>query len=336
MNADIEDIYPLSPLQQGLLFHSLYDPDSGAYFEQFTCQLKGILQLDAFRQAWQQVLDRHAALRTVFVWEDLAEPLQVVYRAVQLPLDYHDWRELDPQTHTVQLEAFFQTERQRGFDLGQVPLLRASLIRLSDDCYQFVWCNHHLLLDGWSMALLLKEAFSYYGAFCEGRALRLAQTRPYRDYIAWLQKQDQAKAEQFWRANLSPISAPTPLVIERPNYALLGTEQPCEQRIVLDLAATETLQLLARQHKLTINTILQGAWALLLGRYSGERTIVFGSPVSSRPAQLAGSNSMVGLFINTIPVCVTIKPQTAVSEWLQALQQQQVEAQRSATWHTTV
>ncbi|ABX04518.1 MAG TPA: non-ribosomal peptide synthase [Herpetosiphon sp.] len=328
MNADIEDIYPLSPLQQGLLFHSLYDPDSGAYFEQFTCQLRGILQLDAFRRAWQHVLERHAALRTVFVWEDLAEPLQVVYRAVQLPLDYHDWRELDPQTHTAQLEAYFQTERQRGFDLSQAPLLRASLIQLSDDCYQFVWCNHHLLLDGWSMALLLKEAFSYYSAFCEGRALRLAQTRPYRDYIAWLQKQDQAKAEQFWRANLSPISAPTPLVIERPNYALLGPEQPCEQRIVLDLAATETLQIMARQHKLTINTILQGAWALLLGRYSGERTIVFGSPVSSRPAQLAGSNAMVGLFINTIPVCITIKPQAAVSEWLQALQQQQVEAQQ--------
>lgn len=328
MSAHIEDIYPLSPLQQGFLFHSLYSPESGAYFEQFTCTLQGALDPEAFERAWQKVIDRHSALRSVFLWEDLDAPLQVVHRHVNLPLTFYDWRNLSPSEQHIQLEAYFQTERQRGFDLSQAPLLRATLIQMADTRYQFVWCNHHLLMDGWSMALLIKEGFAFYTAFAKGQDFRLPPSRPYRDYIAWLQKQDQAKAEAFWRTTLSSFHAPTPLVVGRPNHVVDGPEQHTEQRIVLSQAATEALHTIARQHKLTMNTLVQGAWALLLSRYSGETDIVFGSPISSRPAQLPGSNGMVGLFINTIPVRVKVPRQAAIATWLQELQQQQVEAQQ--------
>ncbi|HEU4323868.1 MAG TPA: amino acid adenylation domain-containing protein [Roseiflexaceae bacterium] len=327
MSAQIEDVYPLSPMQEGMLFHSISDPDSGAYFQQFTFAVAGDLDADRFTAAWQRVLDRHSALRSVFLWEDLDAPLQVVQRGVALPLRRLDWSDRDPEAQRAALEDLLQAERRDPFDLARAPLLRATLIRLSPTLHQFVWCNHHLLLDGWSVSQMLAEALTLYEGMCAGREPQLPPARPYRDYIAWLLQQDSTEAERFWRQTLRGFANPTPLAIGQAGAGAAGAPH-AEARTILPIAATDALHAFARQHKLTLNTLVQGAWALLLGRYSGERDVVFGAPISSRPADLPGSERMVGLFINTIPVRVRLPEEQRVAPWLAALQQQQSAAQQ--------
>ncbi len=327
MSAQIEDVYPLSPMQEGMLFHSISDPDSGAYFQQFTFAVAGDLDAERFAAAWQRVLDRHQALRSVFLWEDLDAPLQVVQRGVALPLRRLDWSGREPEAQRAALEDLLQAERRDPFDLARAPLLRATLIRMSAALHQFVWCNHHLLLDGWSVSQMLAEALTLYEGMRAGREPQLPPTRPYRDYIAWLLQQDSAEAERFWRETLRGFANPTPLAIGRTEAGVEGAPH-AEARTILPAAATEALHAFARQHKLTLNTLVQGAWALLLGRYSGERDVVFGAPISSRPADLTGSDRMVGLFINTIPVRVRLPEEQRAAPWLAALQQQQSAAQQ--------
>src|SRR5918992_5603908 len=286
---NVEDIYPLSPLQQGLLFHTLQAPESGVYFEQVSAVLGGDLKVASFERAWQKVRERHALLRTAFLWEGLDESLQVVRSKVTLPWMQEDWRGLSPPEQQGRFEAFLEADRVRGFELGQAPLMRCALLRVAEDAYQFVWSHHHLLLDGWSLPLVLKEVLAYYEAYCGGREVHLERPRPYRDYIAWLQRQDLARAEGFWREALQGITAPTPLSIGRSEGVRLEREpRYAERGLRVSAAVTGRLQALARAHRLTLNTLVQGAWALLLSRYSGEEEVLFGARVSGRPAALGG------------------------------------------------
>lgn len=325
-NRNVEDFYPLSPAQQGILFHTLYAPRSGMYHEQLSCILHGNLDTDLFQCAWQTVCDRHPILRTSFVWEGIKEPVQVVQRQVTLPWQELDWRSLPHSEQQTQLEHFLQSDQQQGFQLTQAPLMRLTLIRLESQSYRFIWSHHHLLLDGWSTPLLLKEVFATYQALLQGETLSLPQPRPYRDYIAWIQQQDLAEAEAYWRQRLQGFSAPTKVTIETDRHQPSANNS--EQHIRLSAATTTALQSLARQHQLTLNTLVQGAWALLLSRYSGEDDIVFGAAVSGRPPTLAGSEAMVGLFINTLPVRVQVQAEASLLPWLQQLQAQQVEARQ--------
>jgi amino acid adenylation domain-containing protein len=328
-HQDVEDIYRLSPMQEAMLFHHLFAPDSEVYFHQISVKLEGKLNLEAFERAWQQIASHHPILRTSFVWEGVKQPVQIVHRENRLRLEHQDWRELDEGEQQKHLNAFVEQERARGFDPSEAPLMRISLIRLAEDAYQFVWSQHHLLLDGWSGLLLLREVFETYEAYRQGRKPETEQPRPYRDYILWLQQQDLAQAEQFWRRVLAGFRAPTPLGMEQPHGASTDAQTGADyeqQYLQLSREATSALRTLARQNELTLNTLVQGAWAFLLSRYSGERDVVFGTVVSGRPAELSGIASMVGLFINTLPVRVQLPPQVEVLAWLQQLQQQQAEA----------
>ncbi|MBW4575237.1 MAG: amino acid adenylation domain-containing protein [Aphanothece sp. CMT-3BRIN-NPC111] len=324
--GNIEDFYPLSPMQQGILFHTLYAPHSGMYCEQLSCTFKGSLNIPIFQRSWQQVSDRHPSLRTAFVWEGIKEPVQVVNRQVQLPWVQHDWQNLSPVEQQQQLETLLQADREQGFELSKAPLMRLTLIHLAPDTYQFIWSHHHLLLDGWSTPLIFQEVFAYYNAFCQGENLSLPRPRPYRDYITWLQQQNRAKAESFWQKTLKGFTAPTPLTVDRDLGNLSTKEESYDaQQIKLSSATTAALQSLARKHQLTLNTLLQGAWGLLLSRYSGENDIVFGTTVSGRPPTLVGVESMVGLFINTLPVRVKVEAEDSLLNWLKTLQAQQIE-----------
>jgi amino acid adenylation domain-containing protein len=326
---NIADIYPLSPLQQGMLFHSLYAPNSGVYGVQIGYEVRGDLNITAFEQAWQQVVDRHPVLRTAFVWDKLEKPLQVVGRQVKATLEQHDWREIPPFQQKQQLADFLQKQRQQGFNLSKAPLMRLALIQLDQNVYQFIWSYHHLLLDGWSVPLLIKEFLAFYNAYCRAQTIYLQPPRPYRDYIAWLQQQDLTQAAQFWQQSLQGFTAPTPLGVDR-NASRLDNPTPDhrEQHIQLSAKLTTGLKSFARTHQLTLNTLIQATWALILSRYSGESDVVFGATCSGRPVTLAGSESMVGLFINTLPVRVQINPQQPLLSWLDGLQAQQVERQQ--------
>lgn len=320
----ITDIYELSPMQQGMLFHSLYNSTSGMYCEQRSCLLSGNLAVSAFKQAWQAVIDRHTILRTAFYWEELEKPLQVVYQRVELPWIEDDWRGLTKAEQQQKLATFLVAEQQQGFDLNHSPLMRCGLMRVEEDAYYFVWNYHHLLLDGWCNGILLKEVFAFYEAFRQGQNLFLKPSRPYRDYIAWLQQQDREQAAAFWRNTLKGLISPTVLGIGNNSFS----EERDEQHYQLSASLTASLQSIIQKHRLTLNTLFQGAWALLLSRYSGESDIIFGATVSGRPPSLTDVESMVGLFINTLPVRVEVKPDAVLLSWLQDLQAQQIEKEQ--------
>jgi alpha-ketoglutarate-dependent taurine dioxygenase len=321
---NVEDIYPLSPVQQGMLFHAAYDPKGGMYLEQKTCTLHGDLDVTAFERAWQRVVERHPVLRTAFVWRGLDEPMQVVRQKVKLSWTREDWRGLSPEEQQSQSSAFLQTDRTQGMELSKAPLMRLALFRLADDAYQFTWTHHHILLDGWSMPTLFKEVFAFYEAFRLGADLRLEKSRPYRDYIAWLQRQDLSRAEAFWRNELKGFTTPTPLWVSR-NGSPGDNEIYGEQHLTLSEQETVALQFLTQRHQLTMNTLVQGAWGVLLSCYSGQKDVVFGATVSGRPAELAGVETIFGIFINTLPVRVRITAQASLLPWLKELQARQVD-----------
>jgi amino acid adenylation domain-containing protein len=326
---DIEDIYPLSPLQKGLLFHTLYAPESAAYFEQFSCKLSGRLEVKSFQRAWQRVVDRHAVLRTSFNWESLDRPLQVVRRGVTLAWDWQDWQELPEADQRARLEAFLAADRKRGFALHQPPLLRMALIKASDDAHYFVWSHHHLLLDGWSSPVLLGEVFAFYDALCEGRELLLPAPRPYRDYIAWVERQDLAPVEVYWRRALEGFQEPTSLRVERGQNRFNALEPDYGVRQArISEQITRLLSLLGQKHRLTLHTIVQGSWALLLSRYSGQSDVVFGTTVSGRNPDILGVDSIVGLLINTLPTRVQLRSGEWIIPWFQRLQDQEAEARQ--------
>jgi len=326
---NIENIYPLSPTQQGILFHTLYSSQSGVYVSQFCCTIDDSINISALEQAWQLVVARHQVLRTSFHWERCEQPFQVVYRQVKLPWEQSDWGNISSEEQQESLKNFLEADRCRGFELKKPPLIRITLIQLAENNYQFVWTFHHLILDGWSTALVLEEAFNAYKAIHQGLNLSWTPSRPYGDYIAWLQQQDLSVAEEFWRERLKGFTMPTSLEVDRNVGDTRSHEESYdEQEIQLSEATTTALKSLAQQHQLTLNTFMQGAFALLLSRYSGEEDVVFGGTCSGRPADLEGVESMVGLFINTLPVRALVAPQESLLPWLKKLQAQQVEAQQ--------
>jgi len=317
---NIEAVYPLSPAQQGILFHALYAPESRAYFSQLSCTIHDDLNTEVFERAWQQTMNRHAVLRTAFAWEELDEPLQVVGRNVKLRVTQLDWRELPIEQQEERLAMLLEEDRTRGFQLSKAPLMRLSLARLSEHDQQFIWSFHHLLLDGWSQSLIITEVFALYEAYVQRKEIQLDEPRPYRDYIQWLRQQDGGKAEQFWREQLRGMTMPTTVGIERSSSA---SQDFAQQRIKLTVQLSIALKEFARQQRLTLNTVSQGAWALLLSRYSQQSDVIFGAVVSGRPPALAGFDKMVGLFINTLPVRVRITNEQSVGVWLKELQEAQ-------------
>ncbi|HEX8650844.1 MAG TPA: amino acid adenylation domain-containing protein, partial [Pyrinomonadaceae bacterium] len=326
MDADkIESSYPLSPMQQGMLFHSLDARWSGVYVQQLVCSLHENLNVTAFRRAWQRLVERHSILRSGFRWKGSAEPLQETRLRISLPFEEQDWRELSAGEQEDRLNVYLQADRQRGFDLTQAPLLRLALFRLAETDYRFIWTSHHALLDGRSRLLVLKEFFALYEADCQGLDLTLERPRPYRDYIDWLQEQDLTKAEAFWRRSLKGFTSPTPIGGPRSTGQALD---PCghgEQSARLSFALTSALRALAERHDLTMNVLTQGAWALLLSHYSGEEDVVFGAARACRHTTLPDAESMVGLFINTLPVRVRVSPEMSLLDWLKELRAQHIE-----------
>ena len=325
---NIEDIYELSPLQQGLLFQALYGLDREAYVIQLSFAMRGDFNADAFKRAWHHLLGLHTALRTSFYWEEVDKPLQVVNRQVDLPVTELDWRHIPPARQDELLSDYAAEDRQRGFDCSQAPLMRLSLIRLADDAFHFIWCRHHLLIDGWSMSLVLNQVFSLYQSFCDGEPLTIGAGRPYGEFIEWLQKQSMSEMEAFWRSELKGFTSPTPSLDERAAGSSLKRKQGGEsyERQYLHFSETEThsIKSFARQHRLTTNTLLQASWGLLLSRYTGMDDVVFGTTMSGRSANLQGIEDMVGLLINTVPIRMRMADDCAVLSWLEGLQKRQL------------
>lgn len=322
---DIESIHYLSPLQEGLLFHAVSDAAADPYFTQTGFVIDGELNLKSFEEAWHTVMERHPILRTGFVWEGVKQPMQVARRDVRVPLQILDWRAHHSESWDESLAVLLREDRRKPFDLLLPPMMRLTLIRIEDSRWYFINSHHHILLDGWSVALLLREVLICYDALAQGRQPVLPPVRPYAEYLTWLKSQHLDNAEAFWRTSLTGFSTPTALPLETPQRvaAVDLTSLPyAEQEVRLSKAETKRLTIAAKHRRLTLNTLAQGAWSILLHQCTGDREVLFGATVSGRPAELLGSDAMVGLFINTLPVRVSISTDAKVGDWLASLQEQ--------------
>jgi len=310
--GQVDDLYPLSPMQQGLLFHTLYEQAAGEYINQLRVDVQGI-DPQRFAAAWQATLDAQDILRSGFVWEGLEQPLQIVLRQVELPFTVVDWRGRGDLAEALDERA--DAERRQGFDLAQAPLLRLVLVQTGDERWHLIYTHHHILMDGWSNAQLLGEVLQRYNG-----QLPATNAGRYRDYIGWLQRQDGQRSEAFWSGQLAMLQEPTRLARVMSTDAAQGGRGDYFQ--TLELPRTQALAQFARQQKVTLNTLVQAAWLLLLQRYTGHDSVAFGATVAGRPADLPGIEQQIGLFINTLPVIAAPRPDQSVGAWLHAVQAQ--------------
>ncbi|WP_218147796.1 amino acid adenylation domain-containing protein [Nitrosomonas sp. Nm166] len=314
--GQLEDIYPLSPMQAGMLFHSMFDTDRDIYVNQWRADIDR-LSVERFKTAWQSVIDRHDILRTGFVQEGKI-PLQWVAKAVELPFMEYDWRDQTahpPASYEHELDVLAQSEYASGINLKKPPLIRIAVVHLPNHRYHMIMTTHHLLLDGWSTSQMMGEVLRWYG----GDAPATSGSR-YRDFIAWLGERDQTASETYWKERLRYMEEPTRLAsvisnpVQKPGYELYANP--------LESSFTDDLLRFAKRERITVNTLMQAAWALLLSHYTGQQVVTFGATVAGRPADLPGSDQILGLFINTLPVSIVLKPELAIGEWLRDLQAQ--------------
>jgi amino acid adenylation domain-containing protein/non-ribosomal peptide synthase protein (TIGR01720 family) len=317
----VEDLYPATPMQ--LLFYAESSAGRDTGFEQWQYRLRGPLDADALRRAWETVVQRHPALRTGFAGGPAGDPLQLVRRQVTLPWTELDWRHLSLADREARLAELLHNDRAQGFALDAAPLLRLTLVRLDDATHLLICSHHHLLIDRLSWPVILGEVGVCYAAFLAGTGPNLPAAPGFRSYLGWLAGRDLAQAERFWRAELEGFTTPIALM----DRGVAGEHPASETRLALSEALTRRLEQAARSHRLTLNAVVQGMWALWLARHAGESDVVYGLAVSGRPDELSGIDRMVGLFINNLPVRVKLDESAEAAGWMIELQRRQGERQ---------
>ncbi len=317
--ANLQDLYPLSPMQQGMLFHALYQPDSHAYFEQMSYDIQGDLNIDLFKQSWQLLHNRHDALRTVFVYKKSAKLLQMVLKHREVDFNCIDLAGLAPDQQAERIEQYRQQDRARGFVLTKDRLSRIQLFKTHADRYAMIWSFHHIILDAWCFGIIYQELMRCYQSLLYNQPLRLAPAPPYSRYIQWLSAQDKDAARDFWQNYLQGYDVAV---------SLYGHQQQTDdycyaiQKLSLSKEDSDWLRAAARTAQVTLNTAIQAAWALLLSAHNSRKDIVFGVTVSGRPAAVVNVENTVGLFINTVPLRVLIDDRLSLSALLQHVQDQ--------------
>ncbi len=323
--GELEDIYPVTGMQQGMLFHSLMDPQS--YITQTMLTFEQI-NVDIFQQAWREVVQIHAIFRSRFIGLQSTNPLQIVQRHVDLPWFLFDLSALPAQEQNQKIEQLRCDEKAKGFDPQQAPLMRMCLIRTDSRHHRLIWTVHHALMDGWCVSLVYGEVCKVYDALLEQREPQLPAVARYRDYVGWLQQQDRQKAQDYWNGQLAKVTATTPLPLARGCQALAQEHGVHSVKVRLGEDLSRQLAARAKAERITVNVLFQAAWSLLLSRYADQSLVVFGSTSAGRPAELPQVEQMVGLFINTLPVVVEVDEQASVRQWLQLLHHQVVEREQ--------
>jgi amino acid adenylation domain-containing protein/non-ribosomal peptide synthase protein (TIGR01720 family) len=314
--SDIEDIYRLSPIQT--LFYSANPGASQAAFDHWHCTLRGAVDVSAYQRAWRETIRRHTVLRSTIHEEGLREPVQIVHRDVQLPWIIEDWRGSSSDRNTERWSSFLKNDLAQPLILTNAPVMRFALIRLTDTTWKFLWSIPALLLDGWSWPVVFRDASRLYEVFSRNTSSQLGPIRPYRDYIAWLREQSAIEANDFWTKYLAGFQEPTPLQNDIPDSGVeVERYQECE--IPISAVITEELQSTARRLQVTLNTLVQGVWALLISHQCGTEDVVFGAAFSGRPADLHGVESIVGPFVNNLPVRISVTGELPTGEFFRNL-----------------
>ncbi|MDU9393633.1 non-ribosomal peptide synthase/polyketide synthase [Pseudomonas sp. zfem002] len=324
--ARIEDVFPLTPMQEGMLLHTLLEPGTGLYYMQDRYRINSDLDPERFSRAWQAVVARHEALRASFCWDIGEGMLQVIHKPGTTAVEYLDWRDVPADEQDPKLQALHKREREAGFDLLHQAPFHLRLIRVGEASYWFMMSNHHILIDAWCRSLLMNDFFDLYMALGEGREAQLSPAPRYRDYIGWLQQRGLEQARNWWRDNLRGFERPTPIPSDRPYLREHASESGGmvvgDVYTRLDVADGARLRELAQQHQLTVNTFAQAAWALTLRRLSGDRDVLFGVTVAGRPVDMPQMQRTVGLFINTIALRIGLPrdgQRQSVRQWLSGL-----------------
>ncbi|WP_026281361.1 non-ribosomal peptide synthetase [Paenibacillus massiliensis] len=324
--GEIEDVFPLVPMQQGMLYHSLLHPDDASYFEQARFDLEGDFEQAYFEESLQLLARRHAVFRTNFMDDWCGQPVQIVFSDKKIGFSYEDIREHHDQIDRLTL--FAAADKTAGFDLGKDSLMRVAVFRTGERRFHLVWSFHHILMDGWCLALVSQEVFSAYDAMRHGEQPASPPVSPYRNYIEWLQQQDKHEARQYWQSYLAEYehrAAPLgmsrlvnsdPKAQAQPEYVLAN------HTFMLNRELVAGLEQLSKEQQVTMNTLLQSIWGVMLQRYNHCYDVVFGSVVSGRPPEVNAVENMIGLFINTIPVRVQCEPDTSFRELLRNVQEQ--------------
>ncbi|MFY0632109.1 MAG: hypothetical protein JXR05_17245, partial [Flavobacteriaceae bacterium] len=312
---ELSDIYVLSPLQQGLMFHSLYENNPSAYLVQMSFDLVGDLNVDHFGNSWAHLMSNHSILRTGFDHNSLEVPVQYVQEGLPVPLEVLDYREESQEA----LETFLEKDKNKGFVLDSAPLFRLSLLRLAEDRYKLVLTNHHLILDGWSTPIVLGGFIKTYQQLLNGDSLSHT-TDNYGDYIRSIQSRDRHGSLSYWSDHLSGLESASALPF------VSATKERnkvfSNRRIKLEKGADfmVSLEAFCQQNHITVNTVIQGVWSYLLSRYTGSSNVVYGTVISGRDGSFEDVESRVGLYINTIPLCVEVRKEASIADWLTSIQ----------------
>jgi amino acid adenylation domain-containing protein len=317
----IEAAFPLTPLQEGMLYHTLREPSAGVYHAQCIATLDGEIAEDRFREAWQLATRRHAALRTFFSWEGRERPLQAVRSEVEPDITFLDWRDAAADAQRERWRALLQKDRRRGFGLTRAPLMRCVVAHTGARRHKLLWAFHHALADGWSVLVVLDEVMRDYAALSTGGVPSPSAAPTFDRFVGWLQQQDAAVDEAFWRATFSGVSEPTVIPGRRAHG---GDARASGERLTssyaLSVEATSRLRAAAARMRVTPNTMIMGAWAVLLGRRAGADDVAFGVTVSERPVEIEDVDRAVGLYLSSVPVRHRVGNAEHVGPWLRDLQ----------------
>jgi amino acid adenylation domain-containing protein/non-ribosomal peptide synthase protein (TIGR01720 family) len=324
----IEGMYRLSGLQQGMLFHGVYNERAGSYIDQITCDL-GVPDLEAFTKSWRKIMQHHSILRSAFYSDVFSIPVQCVYRDVELPVNVMDYRHMNEEDQAEAIKKYSERDRIKGFDFKSAPLMRVGLFRIKDDQYRMLWTSHHLLFDGWSLPILMEEFLSSYEVLISGKELEEYKQDRYEDYIRYLERFDKEDEETYWRKYMSGIEQGTFLpFVEVNTQRTKGAVDFQMHYLNLDEIITEKIKTYSQNNRITVNTIMQGVWCYLLHQYTGNRDIAYGVIVSGRPDDLPGVEQRVGMYINTLPLHSRKRHEQKIADWLQQIQDDQVASRQ--------
>ncbi|MGO4294288.1 condensation domain-containing protein [Chitinophaga sp. RAB17] len=324
---NIQDIYSLTPMQQGMLFHALLHGTTATYFKQKSYRLRASLDVAVVQKSVQELSRRHDVLRAAFIYENQPRPLQVILREREIGFTYVDLSGEDASRLPEAITDFKRADREMGFDLVKGPLMRVSLLKTDISEYEFIWSHHHILMDGWCTNIIIGEFYEIYDAFLHNRPYVLDTPVPFGRYISWLQEQDSVRSGQYWNEYLQGFDSPASLP-RRYHGSGSGTMYEREEiKCALDQETTQRLTAVAAASRLTVYTVCQAIWAVLLSKYSRCNDVVFGSVVSGRPAGIPGIEKMIGLFINTVPVRIQYSPNERFSDLLSRVQERSFESE---------
>ncbi|SFJ91392.1 condensation domain-containing protein, partial [Thermoflavimicrobium dichotomicum] len=317
---NVKDIYRLSPMQQGMLFHSLKDPDRSVYFDQMSFRIEGTLDLDCLEKSFNHLIQKYDVLRTVFIYEKVKRPLQIVMKERKGEIHFEDLSHLNTKEQEAYLQAFRKKDREKGFNLSRDLLIRLSVIQLGPHTYEMMISSHHILMDGWCVGILLSDLFEMYQRSLHHQPLPQVKAIPYSTYIRWLEEQDEEEAYAYWKEYLQGYDQ----VVEIPFKNTKPSSEAVHESYTFyfDEELTERLSQFAKSYQVTMNTVFQTMWGVLLQKYNQTKDVIFGSVVSGRPAEIQGVEKIVGLFINTIPVRICSKEQEPFVDLLKRVQKE--------------